>query len=335
MIVTPMTSSQRNRVVFLLACLLLGGSTAWSDSSKQFVVETIVASVDGQPITLRDIGKKIGRPLRADEAAKDPQVRAALDGLIQEQIVRLEAQSRQITVSSEEVQSYVAEVASRNNLTVEELRATVEKQQRRYDDYLKEVEFDILRTKLAGSYLRGSVSVTEREIDAYLGGDTGRSAHGKRSGTVDLSQLLVDAKGKSQFEVERLAWEITRLLDDEEDFEDVASELIKRGKSAESSELGSVAVGDLSPEISDTIAGLEEGKVSKPLLIGTSLRLFRVNGRSEGSGSDKEDAQSSREVSSERREEVRAIIQQKRMQERMENFFSEELMKRHSVEKKL
>lgn len=328
-----MNYPRRTRLVTLLACFQLVGTVAWGESSQPFVVETIVASVDGQPITLRDVGRKLGRTLRADEAARDPQVRAALDGLIQEQIVRLEAESRQIAVSPEEVQGYVAEVATRNGISSEELKATVQKQQRRYEDYLKEVEFDILRTKLAGSFLRGSVTVTDREIDSYLAGDAGRGARKKRSGKVDLSQIIVDTEGKTQADIERLAWEVTRLLDGGEDFEDVATELRKRGASAEDKELGLMAVGDLSPEIADAVATLEEGQVSKPLLIGTSFRLFRVNDRSEGS--EEEESPSSEEVSAERREEVRAMIQERRMQERMTNFFSEELMKRHSVDKKL
>lgn len=328
-----MNYSKGSCVLTLLVCLQIGVPAAWSDDSKPFVVETIVASVDGQPITLRDVGRKLGRTLRAEDAAKDPQVRAALDGLIQEQIVRLEAEGQQITVSPEEVKSYVVEVANRNGISPEELKATVEKQQRRYEDYLKEVEFDILRTKLAGSFLRGSVTVTDREIDAYLADESSRGGRIKRSGMVDLSQLQIDVEGKSQTEVERLAWEVTRLIDDDEDFEDIAQIMRKRGVSVDDKELGSLAIGDLSPEIADTVGSLEEGKISKPLLIGTSLRLFRVNDRSEGS--EEEDAQSSSEGSAERRQEVRAIIEEKRMQERMANFFSEELMKRHSVDKKL
>lgn len=328
-----MKYSERISVVLLIACLQMGTVTAWGDDATPFVVETIVASVDGQPITLRDIGRKLGRSLRAEDARRNPQVQATLDGLIDEQIVRLEAESRQITVSPEEVQSYVAEVATRNNISVEELRATVEKQQRRYDDYLKEVEFDILRTKVAGSFLRGSVTVTDTEIDTYLAGDTGHKTRGKRSGTVDLSQIVVDAKGKTQTEVERLSWEMTRLIDSGEDFDDVAKELSQRGASASQENLGSVSVNDLSPDIADTIADLEDEQVSKPLVIGNSLRLFRVNARS--NGEEEEDTPSSEEVTRERREEIRAIIGEKRMQERMANFFSEELRKRHSVDKKL
>ena len=323
---------------------LMGAELAHADGKgrEPIVVDSIVASVDGQPITLRDISRKVGRPLSIAAVNSDPGAKSALDALIEEQVVRLETESRHLTVSADEVESYVGEVALRNGMSVEEVRGMVEKGGKRFDDYRKEVELDILKSKLAASVLRGSVSVSDTEIDEYLGHHR-RAVHGgpaqkmRGSGLVDLGHLVIPAEGRSSDELEKLLGEISERLDDDEDFEDIAPDV--RGVSVTESS-GMVSESDLSDDILKAIDGLDEGDVSKPVRIGDGIRIFRVNERSDGE-SESEDERGDRigesnteAVSVDRREEVRAIIEQQRMQERMERFFSEEIMKRHSVDKK-
>jgi peptidyl-prolyl cis-trans isomerase SurA len=318
--------------LFLGFCLVVSGEIMGraEESLSAPIVDTIIASVDGQPITLRDLGRRIGRPLRTVDAASETSVQAALDAMIEEQIVRIEAEAKQLSVSQQEVEIYVAEVAERNGISAAQLKATVEKGGKRYADYLKEVEFDILRSKLAGSILRGSVSITEKEIDDYLRQEAGHSFTIKSSSGVDLSQVTIARSGRADRE-RRIIDEVREFLEDGGDVGEIADE-IAEPDGVSGSELGVVSEKDLSPEIIEAIRGLDEDEVSKPVMSGGTIRIFRVNDRQDSS--DEEESEDNDEVSAsqERRREIRAILEQKRMQDRIASF-SAELLKRHSVEK--
>ena len=307
------------------------------DRSSAPIVDTIIASVDGQPITLRDLARRIGRPLTPEDVTADPAVRTALDALIEEQLVRIEAEGKQLSVSQQEVQSYVAEVAERNGLTAGQLKETVKKGGKRYEDYLKEVEFDILRSKLAGSLLRGSISITEKEIDDYLreeAGHTvvGRSSLNKSSMSIDLSQVTIPRSGRAA-EDQRYIEEVTEYLEDGGDVAEITEELPEiRGVSG--NELGMVSEKDLSPELAEAIRGLDEDEVSNPVSGDGAIRIFRVNERKDSSDDSGDEGDDEVSATQERRREVRAILEQKRMQDRIASF-SSELLKRHSVEKLL
>jgi len=325
--------------LFLILSILVsnGFRAVAEDRSSSPVIDTIIASVDGQPITLRDLARRIGRPLTPENVTADPAARTTLDALIEEQLVRIEAEGKQLSVSQQEVQSYVAEVAERNGLTAGQLKETVEKGGKRYEDYLKEVEFDILRSKLAGSLLRGSVSITEKEIDDYLreeAGHTvvGRSSLNKSSIAIDLSQVMIPRSGRAA-EDQRYIEEVTEYLEDGGDVGEISEDLPEiRGVSG--SELGIVSEKDLSPELAEAIRGLDEDEVSKPVSGDGAIRIFRVNERKDSSDDSGDEVDEEISASQERRREVRAILEQKRMQDRIASF-SSELLKRHSVEKLL
>lgn len=320
--------------LFLLLSILVSNSfrAIAEDRSSSPVIDTIIASVDGQPITLRDLGRRIGRSLTPEDVTADPATRTALDALIEEQLVRIEAEGKQLSVSQQEVQSYVAEVAERNGLTPPQLKETVEKGGKRYEDYLKEVEFDILRSKLAGSLLRGSVSITEKEIDDYLREEAGHTVSGRSSAGVDLSQVSMARSGRTGDDQQRID-AVTEFLQDGGDVAEIGDELSEI-EGISGTELGVVSEKDLSPELAEAIRGLDEDEVSKPVIGGSAIRIFRVNERLDSSDESEDEEDDEVSASQERRREVRAILEQKRMQDRIASF-SSELLKRHSIEKLL
>lgn len=320
--------------LFLILSILVsnGFRAVAEDRSSSPVIDTIIASVDGQPITLRDLARRIGRSLTPEDVTADPATRTALDALIEEQLVRIEAEEKQLSVSQQEVQSYVAEVAERNGLTPSQLKETIEKGGKRYEDYLKEVEFDILRSKLAGSLLRGSVSITEKEIDDYLRDEAGHTASERSSAAVDLSQVSMARSGGTGDDQQRID-AVTEFLQDGGDVAEIGDELSEL-EGISGTELGVVSEKDLSPELAEAIRGLDDDEVSKPVISGSAIRIFRVNERLDSSDESEDEKDDEVSASQERRKEVRAILEQERMQDRITSF-SSELLKRHSIEKLL
>ncbi|MCB0319384.1 MAG: SurA N-terminal domain-containing protein, partial [Bdellovibrionales bacterium] len=158
---------------------VFGVPRALADS---ILLDGIAASVGGAPITLQEViaraqlmSSKRGTgestfvlPKTFSDAGRDPAVQSALEQLIAERLLKLEAKERRVDVSSEEIDRYLDRVAQQNNLTRDEFFSALQSEGRSLDQYKKQVELDILRTKLAGSIVREGVSVSEKEIDEYL-----------------------------------------------------------------------------------------------------------------------------------------------------------------------
>ncbi|MBX7143484.1 MAG: SurA N-terminal domain-containing protein, partial [Oligoflexia bacterium] len=121
-------------VLFALVPLL--APSAWANPSAT-VVNAVVASVDGKPITLRDVTRRLANPrdLSLNDASKDPEARAILDALIMELVLSSEAEAKKISVGDDDVERYVEEVARRNNLSKDGFEKALLQQKRSLDDY--------------------------------------------------------------------------------------------------------------------------------------------------------------------------------------------------------
>lgn len=114
-------------VRLLLAWLCLAPLLGRADV---LLVDRVVAAVDLHAIT-RSAVEVRARPLLAvskTEAQKEDARRAALMELIEEQLVRKEAQRLRIEVRDEEVDAALQEVANQNQLTVAELFVEIKRQ---------------------------------------------------------------------------------------------------------------------------------------------------------------------------------------------------------------
>jgi hypothetical protein len=100
--------------------------------------------------------------------------------------------------------------------------------------------------------------------------------------------------------------------------------------SSEGGLLGVVAEKDLSSDIFDAIVSLEAGKHSTPVVSDTATQIFFVEQRF-GSQDGEHDEEETKQAM---REEARATIQEQKSEQKLAAYFSTELLKTHSVDKK-
>ena len=288
------------------------------------IIDAVVASVDGQPITLQELGRSLQPPrtLTMADASNSADARAALDRLILERLILAEGESKKMQVSDAEVDSYINEVAKRNNLSRPDFETALQKEGVQLGKYKQDIKLEILKSRLASTFVRGNVNVSDEEIEKYLEEHVGRS---KTSNQIQLRQIQVSASGRSMEEAKEIAEAAKKELDGGADFAEVAKKYSDSPDKADGGLLGVVEEKDLSPEIFDIVFPLKEGEVSKVAETGDSYRIFRMEKRF-GAG----EARDERLV-----EEVRAELTRAKMEEKFNSFFMTDLYKQHSVDKKI
>lgn len=314
-------------VLIAVSLALLAASSRLS--AEEIVVDTVLASVDGSPITLRDVQKKIGRgrAVKAADVSRDPEVKYVLDSLIVEKMILSEAEARKIGVSDSDVESYVSEVAKQNNLSKDDFERALSKEGRTMSEYKGQVKIEIIKSRLASSSLIGGVGVSEEEIDKYLKESNPGAAAGK---VVALRQILISKAGRSDDDYRRQLAEVQEKIASGADFESLVEKYSDGKEKSDGGRIGSLPESDLSQEIFNAVLSLKEGEVSPPVENSDGARFFLVESRTIA-GTAAEDSAKTEET----RENARRILQRRKLESKMQNFFTEDLAKLHTIDRKI
>ena len=155
-------------------------------TTQQFV-DGIAAVVNKQVITLKQVNDEVAdaqRNLRGQGIPVPERSilqRQVLQRMIIEELQRQEAERLRIQVSDAQVQRAVETVAQRNRMSMDQLRAEIDKSGITWDQYLdglrKELRFDLLRQRQVDS----TIHITDAEVDAFLR-TQGRQMAGPQAG---------------------------------------------------------------------------------------------------------------------------------------------------------
>ncbi len=312
-------------VSFPLLIPVSGNAERHTQQEEVVFIDSVVASVNGKPITLQEVLQRMTPPrtLSLKEASQDNDARDILDLIITERLIEEDTANRHIGVSSAEVDTYVEEIAKRNQLSPDQFTQALAREGKNLIQYKEQVRLDILRSKLTTQYLQNSVTVSKDEIDQYLK-DNPRIAQGGIK--LKLSQILITLNGKSEAQAETIIEEAKSRLAKGESFPVVAASLSEGIEGKEGGSLGILAEQDLNPEIFSALYSLAPGETSAPIKTPAGMHIFKVDERY---GSEEGVVQASI------LEEVKKIIRQQKIDAKMYTYFTSELPKLYSVEKKL
>ncbi len=304
-------------------------SMSLAASPVEVVLDAVVASVDEKPITLSELGNRLTPPrkLSLQELRTDAEAQKVLDALTFERVLEAEATVKRVSVVDTEVDEYINEVAARNSLSRPEFEAVLAKEGKSIAWYKRQIRTDILRTKLASTIVRGGISISDGEIDEYLSNHPSFKSEGA---TVKLRLITISAEGRSPEDMAARVKSVQDALESGTPFAEVATKMSDSSNSSEGGLLGVVAEKDLSGDIFDAVMSLETGKHSAPVVSDTTTQIFFVEQRF-GSHDGEHDQE---ETKAAMREEARATIQKQKSEEKLAAYFSTELLKAHSVDKK-
>ncbi|GBE39718.1 MAG TPA: hypothetical protein ENG75_00155 [Nitrospirae bacterium] len=271
----------RKLISVLIQCSIIA---VCCSSHAAVLLDRVVAVVNDDVITWSELRKNIeldaGEQLKGLEGeAREKKIseleKVFLEGLIDLKLQLQQARMNGFDVRDSELDSAVADIKRKYNLTDNDLAKTLEKEGLTMEEYRTQMQEQILLAKIVNYEIRDKILVKDKEIQEYY------SANEKEYGTekkVRIRQLLFAANrddAGQKTETEAMAEEAIKRIDKGEDFAKVTDMFVEENK-ASGGDLGYVSFGGLLKEIQDAIAPLQEGEVSRPFWSSAGLHIVKL-----------------------------------------------------------
>jgi len=308
----------------VVPALLAGlGLVLGAGSAAATVVNKVLATVDGEPITLHDLKQFVARNIRGKQLSGQLDETQVLEALITEKLVQREASAKGVVVRDEDVDRYMETIKERNKIDDQQLAQALANQGLTMDAYRAQIREDIQRQQLIGREIRGKVSVTPEEVQRYY------EAHRDEYSTPERVQVAhiffrVDppTSGDAAAAAMAKATMVHEQLEKGADFADLARQYSEDGSGKDGGSLGWFKQGELLEDIDKPARGLEVGQYSKPVRTGAGVHIIKVEAREDGS----------RKQLDELADQIKEDLYQQALEDRFQKYLTEELRKRHHVE---
>ncbi len=250
-------------LAFLSLCAVVALATPVAAQDQQ----RIAATVNDEIISTYDVEQRVNLFIFSTGAEANPQAIArfrqqALRQLIDETLELQEASRWELTVSPEEIEGTVSDIAGRNNMTSSQLIELLRERNVNPQTLFAQMRADIAWNKLVGGLYAGQVSVSEEEIDFVLD----RISRSINQPEYDVSEIFLPVDSPDQDEqvrqnAERLVAQIRRGAS----FPAVARQFSQSPSAAAGGDLGWVQDGQLPDELNDMLRRLTPGQFSLPV----------------------------------------------------------------------
>ena len=283
--------------------------------AEQFV-DGIAAIVDKDVITLRELNVATAQAQRELQAQKiqlpPPEVlqRQVLQRLIMERVQRHEADRMGIKVEDAQLDQAINVIAQRNNLSVPQLRAEVEKSGTNWADYRRSLADEVRLDRMRQRAVDNQIVISDSEVDAYLkeqerrgGADIGALANSPASAPAQaqpgaaqggpvllaLAQILVRVpEGASSDQVaslRRKAESILGQIKGGADFASVAAASSDGPEALDGGVMGARPAEGWPSLFMDSVARVQTGQVSDIVQSGAGFHILKVLDRQGGGAS--------------------------------------------------
>lgn len=271
------------RPAAVLAALLLALAAALPARAQMLSSDTldqVIAVVDEDVILRSELDRAVNNILAqyAGRAAQLPP-RAVLERQVLERLIfiRLQvqrAESTGIRVSDTELDQAVMRLAQENNASVDQLRASLERDGFSYDEFRKTMREELQVQRLRQRFVQSRVQVTETEVDILL------ASGGLKRGEVRLSHILVGVPDGASAEQIRAAREkaerVRREIDEGLDFASAAIRYSDGQQALEGGDLGWRRYDEVPNAFVDLVATLQPGEVTQPMRGPSGFHILKM-----------------------------------------------------------
>lgn len=235
------------------------------------VVDGIAAIVNNEVISQRELNEAVetfGDSLPKNVKPEDrknalEQARASLlNRMIDNIIITQEAKKTGIVVKDEEINGYVEDAHKRRNMTLDQLKAALEKEGSTYAKYRTEVKEYLMKTKLATREIRSKIAISEDEIGEYYSKHRAQY-EGKES--VKIKQILFRAPktaGQDRLKMKGLAEAAQKKLASGVPFDRIMEDYAAVADTQAGTDLGFIEKGTMMSEVDEIVFRVKVDEVS-------------------------------------------------------------------------
>jgi peptidyl-prolyl cis-trans isomerase SurA len=272
----------------LFKLLLISSCFGTLQAAEPAYIDSIVAIVEDDVITNSELFTEVGR-IR-EELSKNgnklpPSIslnRQVLELMINKSILRQEADKRGINITDTLLNSTLQNLASKNNMNLDQFRTTLLANGIDYIEFRKDVKNELAINRIKDSYARQNVDVSDQEVIDFLA----RSNNDSEAVEYKLSHILVAVPdGASSEQVSAASLQIQQLLEQLEqgsDFAQLASVKSAGSKALEGGDLGWRKLAEIPSLFANVVPEMSVGQVSQPLRSASGFHLVRLDQKRDG-----------------------------------------------------
>jgi peptidyl-prolyl cis-trans isomerase SurA len=296
------------------------------------VVDQLIAVIDGEPYTLRNVEQFAKSKLKADFPTGALIPINERDGEVLEQFITdklLEAEIREsgIAVTNDDVDQYIEEVKKNNRLSESDFNAALGREGMTLELYKASVKTELSKTELVRRQVRSRVSVTDADVERYyqLNSKKYRSAERARIRHI-LFSLSENAAPEVVESTLAKAKQVHGRIEAGEDFAALAREFSEGAGRNEGGDIGWVNRGTLIGGLDDAaFEKLAVGEVSEPFRTPMGYHIVKLDARMGGG------VQPLTSVAP----KIKSELEAKALEERYLKWLKTDLRRKHRVDIKL
>jgi len=293
----------KSKVLLVFVALVLLISTFVMAAEKNQDVEKskeIAAVVNGEEISRSELDQyaniqqllgqlfqmnpDFGQLLYSSEEGKallDEYRKQKIDGLIEQKLLAMEAEDRDLTLSKEEknemFQQQLEQIKSRNNLTEEKLLASLKQQGINSMEDFKKIFWETngssaLIGKLQEQEL-SNLNIDEAKVKDFYNNNKEQF---KKSEQLKASHILIKTDERSEEEAKTKAEEILAELKEGAKFAELAKKYSEGPSAKNGGDLGFFSKGQMVPEFEEVAFGLKIGELSQPVKTQYGYHIIKV-----------------------------------------------------------
>jgi len=312
--------------MLLLAAIAVppGGAPA----AAQQVVDRVIASVDGEPITMHDVkvfSVSNGTPIPDESDPRAPDmIRKALKTLIEDKLLESETKSFASQVDESQVDKFIARMREQDNLTEQQFKEELLREGTTWEQFRKRARLEVEKMIMLDKDVRSKVKVPDADVKAYY--NSHQAEFTNQSERYKLAQILVavspNAPAADIAAARDKAEKIRKRAASGEDFHALAAQLSDDDSKSKGGELGYFAPDEMIDEIRTGVAGLKPGEISKVVRTSHGFHILKV---------EEHDVVGPKPFA-EVEDEIRDKLTDAKAKENFRQFVDQDLVKNHHIE---
>ena len=270
----------------VIPAFALGLILLFSCETDAKIIEKIVAIVNGDIITLSELREisvpylekmKLKFSLENDEEQIKEIEKRILDQLIDEKLVKQEADRLEIVVDDKEVDIAVRDVMSKNNIAKEQFEQVLLEEGLTFEDYRKQLKDQMQKMRLLDQEIKSKIQITEKEVEKYYKENMDDY---NTPLEVSIQQILLiipsEASEQEINQIREKANSILQKIKEGEDFTSMVKLYSQDATAATGGVMGAFRQGELLPGLNKVAFSLEVGEVSSVIQTPRGFHIIRV-----------------------------------------------------------
>lgn len=267
--------------IWLLAGLLCLGQLRLAAAVEE--LDSIVAVVNEDVVVQSELAREInmaipqlqqqGTPVPPPEQLR----KQVLDRLIMKRIQQQRAKQLGITVDEATLTAAIQAIASRNGLSVEELKASLETGHVRFDDFREDTRQQILAGRLQNQEVMSGIQITDQEVERFLQREKGKLIPREQVRLQHILVALPEEPTPAQIgQAEAKAKQLVAKLRGGADFAAVAAASSEGRTALQGGDLGWFEMAAVPSLVADRAPKMALGEITDPIRSPSGFNIIRL-----------------------------------------------------------